>query len=177
MQKIENFENIRDFSEVESLPAGPQPCRITDVIDHPEKSYLEVRFDIDAGDFKGFYKNLFDRNGSWRGTIIRSYKESALGFFKAFITAVEKSNNGYNWLNANWNEKTLVGKYVVVNFREEEYLTENNEVRSSVKPFEFRSIPAWREGKIQTPKKLEVEKPEPVLSENLPDVSDEDTPW
>ena len=176
MKKIENYENIRDFSDV-SLPVGPQPCKITDVIDHPDKSYLEVRFDIDSGEFKGFYKNMFEKNGSWRGTIIRSYKESALGFFKAFITAVEKSNTNYSWLANDWNEKSLIGKYVIVNFREEEYLAENNEIKTSIKPFEFRSIQAWKEGKIQTPKKLEIERNTITESSTLPDISDEDVPW
>lgn len=149
MRKINNWEEIRDFSEVSSLPVGPQPCRITEVTDVSEKSYLKVEFDIVSGPFKGFYQAIQERSGNWAGVLNRSYKDNALGFFKAFITAVEKSNPGYSW---DWNEKSLVGKFVIVNYREEEEIY-NDEIRTRVRPFEFRSIPAWKEGNIKEPVK------------------------
>ena len=38
-------------------------------------------------------------------------------------------------------------------------------------------IQAWKEGKIQTPKKLEIERNTITESSTLPDISDEDVPW
>ena len=150
MKKIANWDSVRDFSEVSALPVGPQPCQITNVTDVEGKSYLKVDFEIVSGPFKGWYQSMMESKGVWYGTLNRSYKDSALGFFKAFVTAVEKSNPGYVW---DWNEKSLVGKYVVVNYREEEDVY-NDEIRTRVRPFEFRSIPAWKSGDVkEAPKK------------------------
>lgn len=152
MRKIDNFDSVVPAGESKPFPIGPQPCVITKVEDMPDKSMLYVEFDVAQGEMKGHFKDVYDATGKWYGTTYRSYRnEAALRFFKAFITAVEKSNVGYRW---NWDEKTLVGKYLIVNFREEEYVYDG-EVRTNVKPFEFRSIEAWKEGSVdKNPPKL-----------------------
>lgn len=154
MQKIENFENVKEYGENTKLPAGPQCCRIIRVDDVSEKNYLHVEFDIVKGDFKDMGSNIYESTERWPNmfTLNRSYKDSALPFFKAFIVAVEKSNEGYKW---DWNEKSLKGKYVIVNYREEETIY-NNEVRTRVVPFEFRSIPAFKAGEVKVPAKKEL---------------------
>lgn len=159
MRKIENWEEIRDFSEIASLPVGPQPCKITNVEDVTAKSYLKVEFEIVSGPFKGWYTSLQERTGNWYGTLNRSYKDAALGFFKAFITAVEKSNPGYKW---DWNEKSLIGKYVVANYREEESVY-NGELQTRVRPFEFRSVQAYKDGEIKEPAKKTLTEAEKKL--------------
>lgn len=181
MKPIQGYEDARDFSEIESLPVGPQACVITDVVDHPDKSYLEVKFDIVKGDYKGWFKSLEQNIKVWRGVLNRSYKESALGFFKAFITAVEKSNKGYDFVGSGWNEKSLIGKYVYVNFREEEYL-KDGQVKVAVLPFEFRSIEAFNEGKIKNaPRKClteaELAASVPTTSQSVVEEDDDDLPF
>lgn len=163
MQEIKDFDKVEEKKNFEPLKAGPYVCKILRAVDVSDKEYIRVEFDITYGEHKGYFQALYDAakandNGKepkWRGTLIRSYKQGALPFFKAFITAVEKSNNGYKW---NWDEKTLNGKTVIANFREEEYVNMQNERAVIVKPFEFRSTEAYKEGKIETAPLLTLEK-------------------
>ena len=65
------------------------------------------------------------------------------------LQPLKKSNAGYRW---DWNEKSLVGKFFVAVFGEEEYLDEEeNEVKISVKVQEVRSAEAWKNGDIKIP--------------------------
>jgi hypothetical protein len=82
----------------------------------------------------------------------KSYKASASRFFAAFTTSVEKSNAGYKW---DWKEQGLVGLIFVANFREEEYLY-NDELKVSLKCYEPRSTVALQAGKIETMAKKEL---------------------
>jgi len=69
------------------------------------------------------------------------------------IVAFEKSNPGYQW---NWDEKSLVGRKVVIVFREEEYLDASTEMRTTVKPDEFHSIEALEQGRLKVKPKKEL---------------------
>ena len=200
MRKIENWENVNENSEFAKLAAGPQICKILAVDDIAEKEYLKIYFDIVGTDakigmkpetvakIKSDYPNINELVGEFArqaekfklewprtGYDTRSYKDTAAGFFKAFITAVEKSNKGYQW---NWDEKSLIGKYVVVNFGEEEYLDKDGNVAVSIKAQEFRSIEAFvkNEIKLIPIKKLTTSHPtSPVPSTVAP--ADIDLPW
>jgi len=157
MKKIENYEEVEELKDFAVLTIGPKNCVITNVIDEVEKQYLKVEFDIVGGELDGYYADLFKKfGGKYRGSIIKSYKPTAASFFKGFITSVEESNKGFTW---DWNEKTLVGKKIVVNFREEEYINKENMRATVIKPFEFRSFEALRNGKINlAPAILTLEK-------------------
>ena len=114
-----------------------------------------------------------------QGTTYRSYKDSANRFFKAFITAIEKSNakSNYRW---NWDEKSLIGKYFVAVFGEEEYEDQYGEVKVSVKVQDIRSIPALRENAIEIPplKKLKKKsETKPATSYTSINISDDDLPF
>lgn len=169
MKPIQNYAEVKENEGFKKIIPGAYICRITGVIDHPEKEYLQVLFEIIDGEFKGYFADLNKSfGGDWRGVIRRSYKESALGFFKSFTTAIEKSNTGYSW---DWNEEKLIGKLCVIVFGEEEFLTAEDEVKVSCKAQEVRSIPAFKEGKIVTPKikKLKVQEQPPVeLNDDVP---------
>ena len=92
MKPIEGYDLVTEAGELLKLPAGPQACKIIEVIDVPEKEYLDVYFDIVEGKYKGYFATLQANTGKNYGRITRSYKANALPFFKAFITAVTKSN-------------------------------------------------------------------------------------
>jgi hypothetical protein len=178
MKFIQEYETTEVYGESKPFPVGPQVCKITNVTDVPEKSYLMVEFDIIEGELKDYFKTLYEHTEKWYGVTYRSYKLNALPYFKAFIAAVEKSNPGYNW---NWNENELIGKILVVNFREEEYIY-NNEIKVNVKPFEFRSLLALKEGKINLkPDKLSL-RPEELASFSsqkpvLEEIPDDELPF
>lgn len=189
MKKIEGYDLVNEAGEFNQLPVGAYICKILDVIDYPDKEYLEVKFDIVEGKYKNYFKTLEENTGKNLGRSFRSYKVKALPFFKAFITAVEKSNVGYTW---DWNEKNLVGKFVIAVFGEEEYVDDSKqiwEIKTSVKVQEFRSGEKYRAGEIKIPEKkiLITEEREKVENHNMKingssnlssvEISDEDLPF
>ena len=168
MKPIEGWDLINEAGEFKRLPAGIYGVRITNVVDVPEKEYFEVYCDIVKGEYANYFKTLVDSGLKDTSREIRSYKTNALPFFKAFITAIEKSNPGYKW---DWDEKKLIGKVVMAVFGEEEYKDTNGDIKIATRVVEFRSIEAFQQGKLKVPelKKLPVEeKPveeAPVLME------------
>lgn len=169
MKKVENWEQVQELGS--GIKAGIYICQIVDVENVEDKNYLKVYFEIIEGDFKHYFSNKQEVDKKWpfNGAFIRSYKDSALSYFKSFITAVEKSNPRFVWA---WDEKELEDKTIVVVMGEEEYL-DGNEVKISVKPVEVRSLVALKEGKIKVPeiKRIKVEeKPtvEKIKDEDLP---------
>lgn len=157
MKEIKDFDSIKDASPVgESLevPVGAQVCRIIEVEDLVDKEYLEIKFDISQGELTGIFGDSYKQYGEWPnvGIIRRSYKDSALSFFKAFITAVRKSNERFVW---NFEEQALKNQIIVVVFGQEEYdpKGKNNpdDYILTVKPVDVRSIDALRENKIKIP--------------------------
>ena len=180
MKPIEGWDNIQENGEFRKLPAGIYGVKITNVVDVPENEYLEVYCDITKGEYANYFKTLVANGSKDQSRSIRSYKTSALPFFKAFITAVEKTNPGYHW---DWDEKKLIGKNVIAVFGEEEYLDNEGNVRVSTNIVEFRSLQAYQEGRIKVPelKKLpENQQPKAVnepVSSNLQEISDDELPF
>ena len=126
MKAINNFENVQATTgEFNKPTAGGYCIEILAVKDVPMNAqtgkgdYLKIDYDICHGEFAGYYTKQNERfGGDWFANFIRSYKETAAGMFKHFINCVEESNAGYKW---NWDEKSLVHKYVGVVMGEEEY--------------------------------------------------------
>ena len=160
MKPIEGWDLINEAGEFKRLPAGIYGVKITSVKDNSEAKYFEITCDIIKGEYANYFKAQVDAGLKDGSKTIRSYTDKALPFFKGFITAVEKSNPGYTW---DWDETKLVGKNVIAVFGEEEY-EKDGEVRVGTKLVEFRSIDAWKEGKITVPplKKLPPKEVEPA---------------
>lgn len=146
--KAIDLTNVQESEEFESVKPGGYICTITAVSDKPEKEYLLIEYDIAHGNLKGYYKRLYDSKGFWGGKTVKSYKESALPFFKAFITAVEESNNGYHWNN---DENTLVGKKVGIVIAEEEYKSNSGEIKKRLYAASIRSIQKIQSGDFKVP--------------------------
>lgn len=156
MKKYENYEKTAAFTgEFETMTPGGYVAKILKV-DSEEKNYgtlLRIGFDIAEGEKKDFFKKRFDQDketnadAKWKGMYYQTVKESDLKFFKGFITAIEKSNNGYTW---NWDEQTLVGKLIGFIFSEEEYEHSNGGIRISCKPTRVRSVEEIKKG-VQVP--------------------------
>jgi len=150
MRKIDNFEQVSEVTERPNLEPGPKVSTILKVTDVPEKEYLKIEFDItEKGPHHRTYTNISNAIGEWpnQGIIYRSYKPSALPYFKRFIVAVEKSNSGYKF---DFDEQSLVNKVFVANFGIEEYDT-GNEIKETIKVQEARSLQSLDEGKVQPP--------------------------
>lgn len=176
MKKFSGYSEVeaRDFTVYERIELGGHICKILDVkietiqgktgpfeqlilkfdMDETDKqpAYYAKRFKQDAdkdamnAKWKGFYRlNIPSDDGS-------EQDEKSKVNFKTFITCIEKSNNGYNWEKANWEEKTLVGKKFVGVFGIEEFqgntgivwTTKCKFIRSTETDLENISIPKVR---------------------------------
>ena len=185
INKPKDWEEVEESEVVErpKLVKGIYPAQIKDVIDHPEKGYLEVRFDIVSDKtYAGWFAKQEEKFGAWpnAGIYRASYLETATRFFKGFITAIQKSNQGYVW---NWDQNTLKGKYFVAVMGEEEYLASDGTIKVSVKIREPRSKEAWQKGEIKIPelKKLKIDtKPinqNPFDTSNFNNITNENLPF
>lgn len=131
--------------------AGGYVIGIVSVEDVPEKEYLKISYDIAEGEFKNYYYDMKQRTGYDLPVMYKSYKDKALGFFKAFLDAVAASNPGYTWNN---DERTLTRKLVGCVLREEEYRNRDGEIKVSLKPEVFYPAADIRAGKFEAlPKK------------------------
>ncbi len=179
MKPIEGYDLINEAGEFKKLPAGIYGVKITKVVDNPANEYLEVYCDITKGEYANYFKQLVDAGLTDTSKSFRSYKTNAVPFFKAFITAIEKTNPGYSW---DWDEQKLVGKNVMAVFGEEEYKANDGSIKVATRVVEFRSLQAYQEGKIVVPplKKLPPEEAKPVEeSKNLDaiEIPDDELPF
>ena len=130
MRTIDNWENITPSrGEGRKEIPGGYIVRITYVEDVKEKEYLRVEWDYAEGELAGAHKECYDNYGFWPAPMFRSYKQKAAGMFKAFIEAVGQSNHDFAW---DWNEKQLVGKWVGIVTREEEYTSNSGELKTRI---------------------------------------------
>lgn len=124
-----DWNNVEAVESFKRLEAGGYICTITAVEDVEDREYLKLEYDIADGEFKGYYRDLYERKNFWGGSFIRSYKETARGFFKKFLNAVEESNPDYRFNN---DERTLRGKSIGLVLGYEEYVGNNGDIKERV---------------------------------------------
>lgn len=170
MKKYPNWENVEEAKEFPKLTPGGYIAFIKNVEDVTDKEYLKVSFDIAEGEFKNHFMDLYKSQNFWGGSFFRSYKESAISFFKGFTTAVEKSNSGYKW---DWNEQKLKGKLIGIVLQEEEYVPEQGkhagELRTRLIVQEVRSVDEIRKGNFNVKPKKTLENKPNAFAENKAD--------
>lgn len=173
MKKIDGFEAVEEVLSNDNLEPGPHVVEIKKVEDNVDREYLRVEFDISRGDHKGKFTDMEKNTGKWpnMGVLYKSYKPTALPYFKRFIVAVEKSNDNFKF---DFDEQKLVGKYFVANYGIEEWL-DGNEIRESLKPVEARSLQALKEKNIEVPKPKLIERTEKT-NEKI-EIQDDDLPF
>lgn len=157
MKKID-MTNVQATGEFSRPTAGAYICKITDVKDISDREYLKIFYDIDEGEFKGYYTEMRDNHPDWdwAGAYVRSYKETALGMLKRFCNAVSKSNGNYVFDagKVNADETTLIGKRVGIILQEEEYYGNDGNIRSRLKVFREFPVSELTDQKVPEPKKL-----------------------
>ena len=163
MKKI-NLSDVTEAGDFRKPTAGAYICKITKIENVPldaatdKGDYLRIWYDIDAGEFKGYYTEMRDNHPEWdwAGRYIRSYKPTALGMFKRFCNAVSRSNNGYVFDagDINNDEQTLVGKRVGIVFQEEEYESNTGEIKTRLKVNKEFEISKLDEQRVPDPIKL-----------------------
>lgn len=170
-----------DWNSIKEAGDRPVPgayiAKIVRVEDKEDKEYLRIEWDFSEGSYKGNNQETYDRAGFWPAVLIRSYKLSALGFFKAFKTCVEESNPGYIFDTAN--PKGLLGKYVGVILGEEEYIGTDGKKKKRLYVAQTRTIDAIARGDFTIPelKRLESFDPSFDTSSYAPYPDDAPLPW
>lgn len=161
MSKKIDWNLWEDTDEVGSFPQldkGPQVVGIIGVEDIVEKQYLKIKIDIIEGEFKNMFRDQEKRFDEYpnQAIIYRSYKTSAYPFLKAFVTALEKSNDGYNFKNTGGDFTTFRGKKLVANFGYEEipYADDNGNPKVVLKISEVRSTQALANGDVKVIEKV-----------------------
>ena len=129
MKRI-NWGTVEEAKEFERLGSGGYVCKIVSITDNPQKEYLKVVMDVAEGGFKNFGANAEKRNGNdWSYIrMFRSYKEKALGMFKAFLSALEKSNPNFNADAFDGDENKLIGLLIGIVLGFEEYVKNDGTV-------------------------------------------------
>lgn len=159
MRHIDNWDTIQEAGKYEIPVPGAYIAVIRSVEDLEKKEYLSIRWDFAEGAYKDANQKTFDRAGFWPTILIRSYKETAMRFFKTFKTSVEMSNKGYQFDDQN--VQGLVGKYFGVVLGEEEYWKNNGDIGKRLYVAQVRSYKAIRNGDFKIPelKKLDGQAP------------------
>lgn len=139
----------RQEGEFQSPPPGGYIAMICTVDDREDKEYLEIWWDFAEGLFQGCNKDTFQRAGFWPTKLFKSYKEKAWPFFKAFKTAVEESNRGYQFSCDN--VRGLVDKKVGVVLGEEEYEKNDGSIGKRLYVYQTRSVESIRKGEFKVP--------------------------
>lgn len=162
------------------LPAGGYIAVITGVEDFPlnpntnKGDYLRIEFDICEGEYESYFAKMHESLGWDNGNFIRSYKEKALGMFKGFIEAINKSNNSDLDPAAGLDEKKLVGMQFGVVMGEEEYKKNDGSIGVKLVVKSTKDVASIRDGKFTVPsiKKLDgastVEGFGPVNDDDIP---------
>lgn len=111
-------------NEFENPTASGYVMKIVNAVDVPEKKYVLVTLDICEGKFSGRGADIEKRLGKDWGYYksYRSYKESAKGFFRAFLDALEKSNKRFSIADFKNQPSNLIGLTIGVVLGEEEYV-------------------------------------------------------
>lgn len=151
MRQVDNWDAIeeRQDGSFQNPPPGGYVVQIVSVKDDETKECLKLDWDYTAPPWTGFNEQTFRRAGFWPTVLFRSYKESAMGFFKAFKTAVENSNPGYvfDWRNP----LGLQGKYIGVVLGEEMYINKRGENKTRLYVDQVRSVQSIRDGDFKVP--------------------------
>ena len=184
MKRIENWENISEkgTNSFSRIPDGAYIVQIKNATDLPEKECLRIEYDIFKGEYKDYFAKQYTKdtrpNKRWRGSFVKSYKQSALSFFKGFISCVEKSNKGYVY---DFDENTLKGKVLGIVIGTEEYISNTGKLKEHEYVYQTHSVEAIEKGNFTVPEikrvdgaKAHAEIPTPTSN---PFVSDDTNPF
>lgn len=189
-RKPKDYDSVK-VGEARILPAGGYICKILNAEETTSrngKPMLKVSFDIDEGEFKGYFKDLFK---GWKGNsddpatvkwpftgtkwvMFYNTEGKTNRDFKSFCTALEDSGTKV-WINDTFDVNGLRGATLGILFRREEH--EYNNARSwRTVPVGFRSVKTIEEGTYNVP--ADKALPEQVLSDTDSfEALDEDLPF
>jgi hypothetical protein len=161
MRQFNGYKPTKPVSS-EPLPAGGYVAKIlkAEVQQTQWGEKLILSFDIADGPHRDFFANQYRNNPNedkkWKGVYRLNVPaddgseqdERNKRTFNGAIWAVEDSNTGYHF---NWDERTLVGKFVGVLYRNKEWEF-NGRTGWTTECCALESVVNVREGKFKMPK-------------------------
>lgn len=179
-----------DWNNVEAKEEGfPRPTpggyvmQIQWAEDNVEKEYLKIFMDFAEGKFAGSGKSMEEHTGYIWGyqNVIRSYKITAQGFFKGFLSALEKSNRGFIANRFDGDENKLRGLIVGAVLGEEEYYSQKHgEVRTRLYVKALVFVDKIRNNDFRVPELKKLDRSTiPVEAKSVPglQLTDEECPF
>lgn len=132
---MKNFSNSKNYKNAQvysgnggQIPVGGYVCKIMDVkyATYDWGDRIEMAFDIDDGEYAGFFKKKYDADQSedkkWKGVFRLNVPKDdgseqdgwTMSKFKTTMDNFERSNSGFTW---DWDESKLKGKKIGIIFR------------------------------------------------------------
>ena len=189
-KKPKDYDSVK-VGEPKILPAGGYICEILKAEETESKTgkpMLKVYFDITAGAFNGYFKDMYNawkdnsddpQSVKWPFTgtkwiLLYNNEGKTNRDFKSFCTALEDSGTEV-WKNGAFDTNGLKGALLGIVFRREE--TEyHNERKWRTMPYGFRSVKTIEDGSFKVPEDKPL--PEPILTETDSfQALDEDLPF
>lgn len=170
MRGLSGFADVKASGENRQLPPGAYIAMVTAVEDVPDKEYLKVSFDIAVGEYAHYFGEMQERLGWNNGNMFRSYKEKALPMFKAFLAAVDASNDTHFVEEAEkgFDEQKLRAKVFGIVLAEEEYTKNDGSVGTRLYTASVRSVETIEKGGIKIPEKKLINKAEAAPADLIP---------
>lgn len=158
MKRPNDWENTQAYGDFEPLELGGHICKIMKVEETQSrngKDMIMIFLDIAEGEQKGYYAEQYRNdnrpNKKW-GCIVYQLLEDNNGNtnrgFKTFVSAVEKSNSGFDQ-NAIWDEHFcdyFKNKLIGGVFGREQYENSKGDFKWSTKCVQFRDVETIRKG-------------------------------
>lgn len=162
MNKPMGYDDVeaREGVVSKSLPAGNYECVIVGAKvkkSQSGKEMLVLALDIDAGEYKGYWRDKFDQKRKYNSKakfpcVYRQLTEgNHTAFFKGLIKAIEESNKGFKF---DFDESKLQNKKLGVMFGEEEFRGRDGDILTSCKPMYVCSLKSLNDKPVLAPKKL-----------------------
>lgn len=178
MKPVKGYNSAQASGDFERLPAGGYIIKITGVQDLDDKQYLKIVYDIAEGPEAGRFKDV-DSDHDYRCSFIRSYKEKALGMFKAFIRAVDGAN-GTDFdsrIEKGFPEQELVGKALGVLFGYEEYNANDGSVKERLYIVRYLNLEQVRAGDFKVPELKKLKADKNAIPEGFTALTDSELPF
>ena len=178
MKPIKGYNAAQASGEYERLAPGGYVIKITDVKNDEGKEYLKIVYDIAEGPEAGRYKNE-DAEHDFRHSFVRSYKEKALGMFKAFIRAVDETNGTKfdSQVESGIREADLVGKLLGIVIGYEEYDANDGTVKQRQRVASCLAAERIRTGAYKVPELKTLGRTTSAPVQGFTPLSDEDVPF
>lgn len=160
MKPYSNFDSIEASTDRKRLAPGGYVVEIQSVKENEDKQYFECVYDITEGSEKGRFSDDWGQKNPYVHRFIRSYKEAALGMFKAFLIALDESNGTKlvdKVKDKGITPKDFEKKFIGIVLGEEEYVTDRGEIKTRLNVASVKTTEAIRKGDFSIPDKKVME--------------------